>query len=116
MDTRGYYDIIQSSQKNYNGYVYVEIRKAMYGLKQAAHIAYNKLAEYLKPHGYAPSRINPGLWIHESKNVYFALCFDDFRVKITCKKKVQHLLDVLQQKYPIQYDWSGNEFLELTLD
>ncbi|GFH47516.1 hypothetical protein CTEN210_03991 [Chaetoceros tenuissimus] len=103
-------------EKIYNGYVYVEIRKGMYGLKQAARIAYDRLVEYLRPHGYAPSRTNPGLWKHESKKVYFALCVDDFGVKYTCKKQVQHLLDVLQQQYPIQYDWSGNEFLGLTLD
>ena len=66
----------------------------MYGLKQAARIAYDRLVEYLRPHGYAPSRTNPGLWKHKSKKVYFALCVDDFGVKYTCKKQVQHLLDV----------------------
>lgn len=44
------------------------------------------------------------------------MCVDDFGVKYTCKKQVQHLLDVLQQQYLIQYDWLGNEFLALTLD
>ena len=75
-------------EKIYNGYVYVEIRKGMYGLKQAACIAYDRLVQYLRPHGYAPSRTNPGLWKHESKKVYFALCVDDFGVKYTCKKQV----------------------------
>ena len=80
----------------------------MYGLKQAARITYDRLVEYLHPHGYAPFRTSPGLWTHESKKVYFALFVDDFGVKYTCKKQVQHLLDVLQQQYSIQYDWSGN--------
>ena len=77
MDTRGYYEQIQSTQKNHNGYVYVEIRKGMYWLKQAACIAYDRLVEYLKPHRYVPSRTNPRLLKHESKKVYFALCVDE---------------------------------------
>ena len=85
----------------------------MYCLKQAARIAYDRLVQYLCPHGYATSRTNPGLWKHESKKVYFALCVDDFGVKYTCKKEVQHLLDVLQQQYPIQYDWSGNMMMDM---
>lgn len=47
--------------KIYNGYVYVKICKGMYRLKQAARIAYNRLVEYLHPHGHAPSRTNPDL-------------------------------------------------------
>ena len=37
-----------------SGYVYVEIRKGMYGLKEAGIIAYKRLVRNLQPHGYAP--------------------------------------------------------------
>lgn len=52
-------------EKIYNGYIYFEICKGRYGLKQAARIAYDRLVQYLCPHGYAPSRTNTGLWKHE---------------------------------------------------
>ena len=34
-----------------DGYVYVDIRRGMYGLKQAARIAFEHLVKLLKPHG-----------------------------------------------------------------
>ena len=35
-----------------DGYVYIKIIKGMYGLKQEAIIAYNKLIFHMGPHGY----------------------------------------------------------------
>ena len=61
-----------------DGYVYCEIRKGMYGLKQAARIAFDRLVKLLKPHCYSPSRRNPGLWKHITLPTVFALCVDDF--------------------------------------
>ena len=43
------------------GYVYLEIRQGMYGLKEAAILAYDQLQEHLAPHGYAPFRFTLGL-------------------------------------------------------
>jgi hypothetical protein len=38
-----------------DGYVYFEVRKGMYGLKQAsAHLAFDNLVRKLSPHGYYP--------------------------------------------------------------
>ena len=37
-----------------DGYVYCEILKGMYGLKQAAILAYLQLKEKLNQHGYEP--------------------------------------------------------------
>lgn len=38
----------------HNGYVYIKINKGMYGLKQAALLAYQQLVQFLKPAGYTP--------------------------------------------------------------
>ena len=43
------------------GYVYIEIRKGMYGLKEVGILAFNYLVENLDPHGYYPVRYTPGL-------------------------------------------------------
>ena len=37
-----------------DGFVYVEIQKVMYGLRQAYHIEFECLVTVLKPHGYYP--------------------------------------------------------------
>jgi hypothetical protein len=51
-------------EKVNDGYVYMEIRKSMYGLPQAGHIAYDQLKEHLQKHGYRPEKYTPGLWHH----------------------------------------------------
>ena len=55
-------------------FVYANIRKDMYGLKQAAHIYIDLLVKLLKPHGYYPLRSNPSIWCHETIPTKFALC------------------------------------------
>ena len=37
-----------------NGYVYIDILKGVYGLKEAGILAFNYLVENLAPHGYHP--------------------------------------------------------------
>jgi hypothetical protein len=45
-----------------DGWVYIEIRKGMYGLKQAGLLAKQLLQTRLSPFGYYPARHTPGLW------------------------------------------------------
>jgi hypothetical protein len=60
-----------------DGYVYLEIRRGMYGLKEAGILAFNQLVQKLKPAGYEPMSFTPGLWRHRMKCTTFALCVDD---------------------------------------
>ena len=53
----------------------------MYGLKQAAVLAYEHLIENLAPHGYRPIPRTTGLWKHYTRPITFCLCVDDFGVK-----------------------------------
>jgi hypothetical protein len=45
-----------------DGWVYIEIRKGMYGLKQAGLLTNQLLQTRLEPFGYYPARHTPGLW------------------------------------------------------
>ena len=99
----------------YNGYVYTEIRKGMYGLKEAGIIAYKNLVQKLKPHGYYPFAHTPGIWKHTSTPTTFTLAVDDFGIKFFHKTDAQHLFDALQQSYNIKIDWSGNHYCGLTI-
>jgi hypothetical protein len=64
-----------------NGWVYLEIRKGMYGLKQAGILANQLLQKRLKPFGYYPARHTPGLWLQNTKLTAFSLVVDYFAVK-----------------------------------
>ena len=66
----------------------------MYGLKQAALLAYNKLVQHLAPHGYRPVPHSRGLWTHDIRPTSFCLCVDDFGIKYFTKNDANHLLDI----------------------
>jgi hypothetical protein len=99
-----------------DGYVYCEVKKGMYGLKQAARLAFDNLVKLLAPHGYCPIRASPGLWKHETRPTLFTLCVDDFGIKYTNKEDATHLLQALGQNYKYSVDWEGNNYLGLALN
>ena len=88
----------------------------MYGVKQAAILAYNQLKTNLAPHGYRPIPNSVGMWTHESKPIQFCLCVDDFGIKYQNKQDVEHLITALKLNYNITIDWSGRNYCGLTLD
>ena len=47
-----------------DGYIYIRITKGMYGLKQAAILAYDQLVKNLANHGYHLCKYTMGLWAH----------------------------------------------------
>jgi len=98
-----------------DGFMYIEIRKGMYGLPQAGIIAHNQLKEHLAPFGYAPCRHTPGLWKHSTRNIMFCLVVDDFGIKYVNKDDAYHLFDALGLKYTSSVDWEGKLFCGLTL-
>ena len=62
-------------------FVYVKIKKGMYGLKQAAILAYVNLVENLKEAGYFPVPHTLTVWKHKTRRITFCVCVDDFGVK-----------------------------------
>jgi hypothetical protein len=62
-------EIIQKYNLNalaVDSWVYIEIRKGMYGLKQAVLLANQLLQTRLAPLVYYPARHTPGLWLHKT--------------------------------------------------
>ena len=99
-----------------DGYVYCKIKRGMYGLKQAARLAYDNLVTNLKKDGYFPDKYCPNIWSHESRPTKFCLCVDDFGVKYLTKDDAQHLITTLKQSYDITIDWSGRNFCCLDIE
>jgi hypothetical protein len=98
------------------GWIYMEIRKGMYGLPQAGIIAQQLLQRNLAKHGYRPVRHTHGLWKHDTRPVSFSLVVDNFGVKCVGREHAQHLIDALTESYPISVDWSGKIYCGVSLD
>jgi hypothetical protein len=98
------------------GWVYMEIRKGMYGLKQAGLLGNQLLQKRLKPFGYYPARHTPGLWLHNTKPAAFSLVVDDFAVKYFTTADALHLRNALLRHYEITTDWDETVYSGITLD
>ena len=114
-------DIIQrynlKSLADEKGFVYAELRKAMFGLPEAGKLAWLDLQKLLEKEDYYPSKYTPGLWLHKHRDISFTLVVDDFGVKYTNKADADHLISVLKTAYPaITEDWTGRRYVGVTLD
>jgi hypothetical protein len=95
-------EIIQKYNLNYlavDGWVYIEIRKGIYGLNQAGLLANQLLQTRLAPFGYYPARHTPGLWLHKTWPISFTLVVDYFAVKYVGKQHAEHLRNTLLRTY-----------------
>jgi hypothetical protein len=111
-------EIIQKYNLNalaVDGWVYIEIRKGMYVLKQAGPLANQLLQTCLAPFGYYPARHTPGLWLHKTRPISFTLILDDFAVKYVGKQHLEHLRNALLQTYELTTDWTATVYSGMTL-
>ncbi len=58
----------------------------------------------------------PGLWKHDTRPIQFTLVVDHFGVKYTQQEDVEHLKSVIEQDYTVTVDWTGNQYIGITLD
>jgi hypothetical protein len=98
-----------------DGWVYIEIRRGMYGLKQAGLLANQLLQTRLAPFGYYPARHTPGLWLHKTQPISFTLYVDDVAVKYVGKQHAEHLRNALLRTYEPNTDWTATVYSGMTL-
>jgi hypothetical protein len=98
-----------------DGWVYIEIRKGMYGLKQAGLLANQLLQTRLAPFVYYPARHTPGIWLHKTRPISFTLVVDDLAVKYMGKQHAEHLRNALLQTYELTTDWTATVYSCMTL-
>jgi hypothetical protein len=111
-------EIIQKYNLNdlaVDGWVYIEIRKGIYGLKQTGILANQLLQTWLAPFGYYPARYIPGLWLHKARPISFTLVVDDFAVKYVGKQHAEHLRNALLRTYELTTDWTTTVYSGITL-
>ena len=93
-----------------DGYVYCEVKLGMYGLKQAAILAFNQLKGRLKAKGYKQLQESDGIWEHSTRKTTFCLWVDDFGVKYVNKDDADHLISTLEEFYEVSKDWTGRKY------
>jgi hypothetical protein len=98
-----------------DGWVYIKIRKGMYGLKQAVLLANQLLLTRLAPFRYYPSHHTPELWLHKTRPISFTLVVDNFAVKYVGKQHAEHLLNALLRTYELTTDWTATVYSGVTL-
>jgi hypothetical protein len=96
-------------------WVYIQIRKGMYGLKQAGLLANQLFQKHLAPFGYYPARHTPGIWLHKTIPLSFSLIVDDVAVKYVGKQHADHLRNALLQSYELTTDWEGKVYSGMSL-
>ena len=57
--------------KVHKGYIYIRIKKGMYGLKQGALLAFETLETLLLDAGYVPILGSTGMWKHSTRPTIF---------------------------------------------
>jgi hypothetical protein len=111
-------EIIQKYNLNalaVDGWVDIEIRKGMYGLKQEGILANQLLLTCLAPFRYYPARHTPGLWLYKTRPILFTLVVDDFKVKYVGKQHAEHLQNALLGTYELTTDWTATVYSGMTL-
>jgi hypothetical protein len=98
-----------------NGWVHVEMRRAVWGLPQAGILANKRLRRKLTPFGYTKCINTLGLWRPKTRDITFTLVVDDFGVKCAKKEDVDHLIASIQSTYMLTKDWAGNLYCGITI-
>ena len=88
----------------------------MYGLLQLGLLAQELLAARLATHGYAQSKLTPGLWTCKTRPIQFCLAVDNFGVKYIGTDHAVHLKNILEQNYQISTNWGRSKYVELMID
>jgi hypothetical protein len=98
-----------------NGWVHIEIRKGMYGMKQVGLLANQLMRTCSAPFGYYPARHTPGIWLHKTRPITFSLIVEDFAVKYVGKQHDDHLRNALLQIYELTTDWEAKVYSGMSL-
>ena len=92
-----------------NEYIYIQIQKGMYGLKQAAILAYTQVSSLLKKSGYQPIFGSLGMWKYNTRKTLVCLCVDEFGIKYHNRDDITLIENALKPQYTAKIDWGGKK-------
>ena len=96
------YNLKEKAMKD--GYIYVAIKRGMYGLPQASILAQDLLVKRLNKHGFTQSKYILGLWTHTWRPICFTLVVDEFGIKYEGREHADHLIGVVREHYNLTID------------
>ena len=102
-------------QHVHDGFIYLELCKAIYGLPQAGILANQLLQQSLGPLRYNEVAHTLGLRKHIMCPVQFTLTVDNFGIKYDSKEHADHLIQALQTHNELEEDWEGRLYCGITL-
>ena len=79
-------------QYEHTSWIYFEITKGIYGLKQAGKLANDLLTQRLEVHGYYQCTTTPGMWHHTMQPIMFVLIVNNFGIEYVNIAYAKHLL------------------------
>ncbi len=82
-------------------YIYLQLRKAVWGLLQAGILANKLLQKCLAPHKYYKCTNTPGLWNHTTCPISFSLVVNNFGVKYKHQEDIDHLIVAIKTNYKL---------------
>ena len=94
----------------------MEISRGMYGLPQSSILSNKLLKKRLAKQGYHELPHTPGIFCHETRQVWFTLAVDNFGIKYVGEENSKNLLEVLKVFYKMEEDWTGGLYCGITLD
>jgi hypothetical protein len=99
-----------------DSWVYIKMRRAVWGLLQMVILANKCLRRKLAPFGYYENINTPGLWHHELQPLTFTLVGHNFGFKFVNKEDVAHSISSIKTKYKLTTDWTGNLYCIIMLN
>jgi hypothetical protein len=99
-----------------NGFIYLEIRGAIWGLPQAGILANKLLRKHILPHGYYECANTPSLWKYITRPILFTLVVNNFSVKYVRQEHVEHFIACIKEKYGLTEDWTGDLYCRIKLN
>jgi hypothetical protein len=99
-----------------DGFVFLEIRWAVWGLPEAGNLANKLLRMQLAPYGYYECMNTPSLWKYATQSLAFSLVVDDFGIKYVGKEHANHLITCLKENCKLTKDLMGNLYCGITLN
>ena len=109
-------DLCDLAPKVKNVYIYMEISRGMYELPQSGILAKKLLEKRLTKQGYHELPHTPGLFRHETRQVWFTLVVENFGIKYVGEENAKLLLGVLREFYEIEEDWTGGLYCVITIE
>jgi hypothetical protein len=98
------------------GFIYLQMRKAVWGLPQAGILAKKLLRKQLAPHSYYKCKNTPVLWKHRTQPISFTLVVNDFGIKYERQEDIDHLIASIKAKYKVNKDWTDNLYCGIKLN